>query len=52
MFPNVNYHDDKMNYRCICTERSTVAQTAQRENDNGSLNQRGFVISWEIANPL
>ena len=41
MCPNVNSHDDKMNYRCICTERSRVAQTAQRESNSGSPNPEG-----------
>ena len=40
MCPNVNCHNDKMNYRCICTERSRVTQTAQRENNTGPLIQR------------
>ena len=41
MCPNVNCHDDQVNYRCICTERSRVAQTTQRENNTGPLIQRG-----------
>ena len=44
--PNVNCHDDKMNYQCICTERCRVPQAVQRENYTGPLI---LFMAWGFA---
>ena len=38
MYPNVNDHDDKMNYQRLCTEHCRVVQPAWRENYHWSPN--------------